>query len=87
MTNPLPERNFFDRAFEKRRQPWLWLFYLTLIVLDIWWDYYHPLGLLIDVILLLVLLRSHTNSRYYAERHGTSRYVLTNGVYGRLPRL
>jgi hypothetical protein len=39
-----------------RRGPAFWVFLAVLVLLNVWFDYYHPLGIIIDVILVVVLL-------------------------------
>ena len=54
MINPSPIRNtFFDRL--RGRSPLFWVFILLVLSLNLWFDYYHPLGFVFDVIVVLVL--------------------------------
>jgi hypothetical protein len=39
-----------------RRSTAFWLIVGVLILLNVWYDYYHPLGIIFDVILAVVLL-------------------------------
>jgi len=44
---------------EKERNetsPVLWVITATIILLNVWFDYYHPLGIIFDVIVGLVIL-------------------------------
>ena len=44
---------------EKERNessPWLWVIIAAAILLNLWFDYYHPLGIIFDVIVGLVFL-------------------------------
>ena len=53
--NSSPIRNtFFDRL--RGRSPLFWVFILLVLSLNLWFDYYHPLGFVFDVIVVLVLL-------------------------------
>jgi hypothetical protein len=44
-----------------RRSPAFWLIVGVLILLNVWYDYYHPLGIIFDVILAVVLLIWYLN--------------------------
>jgi hypothetical protein len=44
----------FDRF--RRRSPAFCVMVVVLILLNIWYDYYHPLGVVFDVIAAVVLL-------------------------------
>jgi hypothetical protein len=45
--------DFFDRL---RKHPvMLWVF-IPIVALNIWFDYYHPGGIVLDVIIVLALL-------------------------------
>jgi hypothetical protein len=39
-----------------RRSPAFWVICAVLVLLNIWYDYYHPIGIMFDVVLALVLL-------------------------------
>jgi hypothetical protein len=43
----------FDRL--RGRSPLLWVFILLVLGLNFWFDYYHPRGIVFDVIVVLVL--------------------------------
>ena len=45
----------------RRRSPAFWLIVGVLILLNVWYDYYHPLGIIFDVILAVVLLIWYLN--------------------------
>jgi hypothetical protein len=70
--NASPQDSFFDRVFTGHPRSF-WIFTMILVILNICWDYYHPLGVLFDVILLSALFRSYLKSRYRAEQQGNSR--------------
>jgi hypothetical protein len=38
-----------------RRSPTFWVIVVVVLALNIWYDYYHPLGILFDVVLAVVL--------------------------------
>ena len=40
----------------KTRPRSFWAFVLVILGLNIWWDFYHPLGILLDVVLLTYFL-------------------------------
>ncbi len=44
--------NYFDRL--KKHAGALWVI-IPLVALNIWYDYYHPRGIVLDVIILLAL--------------------------------
>jgi len=64
------QANFFDRIFTWRSRSF-WIFTSILVGLNICWDYYRPLGVLFDAILLVALFRSYLKSRYRAEQQGS----------------
>ena len=40
---------------ERREHPWsFWAIVVVLVILNGWWDYYHPLGILFDVIIVII---------------------------------
>jgi hypothetical protein len=49
----------FDRY--GRRSPVLWVIVGVLILLNVWFDYYHPLGFIFDVVVGVVLLIRYLN--------------------------
>jgi hypothetical protein len=49
----------FDRY--GRRSPVFWLIAGVLILLNVWFDYYHPLGFMFDVVVGIVLLIQYLN--------------------------
>jgi hypothetical protein len=49
----------FDRL--RPRSTVSWVFILALIALNIWYDYYHPLGVIFDVIFVIILLTRDPN--------------------------
>lgn len=62
MEEPLPSReSFFDRL--KGRSPLFWVFVLLLVGLNFWFDYYHPLGAVFDVVIVIALAISHSGPR------------------------
>lgn len=46
-------RNFLARI---RKQPSLLLLVIPPLALNFWFDYYHPIGILVDVILVVALV-------------------------------
>jgi hypothetical protein len=44
-----------------RRSPLTWVIVGVLILLNVWYDYYHPLGIMFDVVLAVVLLIWYLN--------------------------
>ncbi len=44
-----------------RRSPAFWLIVGVLILLNVWYDYYHPLGIIFDVVVAVVLLIWYLN--------------------------
>jgi hypothetical protein len=58
-TNKPMEPTFLDRF--RPRSPASWVIAVVLILLNIWYDYYHPLGIIFDVILAVVLLIWYLN--------------------------
>jgi hypothetical protein len=38
------------------RRPWFWLILIPLLSLNLWFDYHHPLGILLDVAIVLFLV-------------------------------
>jgi hypothetical protein len=53
------QQDFFDRL--GKHPAALWVF-IPLVVLNIWFDYYHPLGIVLDVIILPVLFVRYPTS-------------------------
>ena len=51
--------------FERPDRGWsFWIIVLVVVVLNCWFDYYHPLGILFDIIIVLVwAVRSDARSR------------------------
>ena len=39
-----------------RRSPAFWVIVVVLLALNVWYDYYHPLGIMFDVVLGVGLL-------------------------------
>ena len=39
-----------------RRSPAFWAIVIVVVLLNIWYDYRHPLGIIFDVVFVLVLL-------------------------------
>jgi hypothetical protein len=64
--NPPGEDNFFDRLVGRPRS--FWFVVLAVVIVDICWDYFHPLGVLFDVILIAALFGSYLKSRNRADR-------------------
>lgn len=64
------EGNFFDQVVRQvRGNPTSFSILLVILVaLDVWWDYYHPGGFVLDVVLLFVLFKSYLKSRFRSER-------------------
>jgi hypothetical protein len=52
--------SFVDRLRQNPKMLWA---LIPAIALNIWFDYYHPHGILIDIIIVLVLLFNHLHSR------------------------
>ncbi len=44
-----------------RRSPAFWVIVVVVLALNIWYDYYHPLGIVFDVVLAVVLLIWYLN--------------------------
>ncbi len=44
-----------------RRSPAFWVIVVVVLALNIWYDYYHPLGIMFDVVLAVVLLIWYLN--------------------------
>jgi hypothetical protein len=44
-----------------RRSPAFWVMVGVLVLLNIWYDYYHPLGIIFDVVVAVVLLIWYLN--------------------------
>jgi accessory gene regulator protein AgrB len=61
----------FREQLRKRPRSFL-LVILIVVILNIWFDYYRPLGVLFDVILLSALFRSYLRSRYRAGQRAKS---------------
>jgi hypothetical protein len=51
---------------KRREHPWpFWTIVAVLVILNGWFDYYHPLGILFDVIILIIwAIRSDIGSRH-----------------------
>ena len=45
-------RDFFEQLREHPAALWV---FIPLVALNIWFDYYHPLGIVLDVIIVLAL--------------------------------
>ena len=77
------EENFFDRAVTRVRESPISILILTLLVvsLNIWFDYSHPLGFFIDVVLLFALFKSYLKSRYRMEKGTKSCLVALPGMF------
>jgi hypothetical protein len=58
-SGPMSE-SFVDRLRQNPKILWV---LIPAIVLNLWFDYYHPLGILIDIIIALVLLFNYLDSR------------------------
>jgi hypothetical protein len=56
-----PYKTFVDRL--RGRSRLFWFVIVVILVLNVWFDYYHRLGILLDVILLLGLLVGYVNAR------------------------
>jgi hypothetical protein len=41
----------------RRRSPAFWVFVVVLVLLNIWYDYYNPRGIVFDVIAVVLLIR------------------------------
>jgi len=57
--NLLAQPGLTRNLAEKERNessPWLWVIIAAAILLNLWFDYYHPLGIIIDVIVGLISL-------------------------------
>jgi hypothetical protein len=52
--------SFADRLRQNPKILWV---LIPAIALNTWFDYCHPLGILIDIIIVLVLLFNHLDSR------------------------
>ena len=57
METPAPHSS--DRL--ARRSPAFWVIVVVLVALNVWYDYYHPLGIIFDVILAVVVLIWYLN--------------------------
>ena len=57
------QRSLSDK---RREHPWsFWTIVVVLVILNGWWDYYHPLGILFDVIIVIIwAVRSDIRSRH-----------------------
>jgi hypothetical protein len=44
-----------------RRSPAFWVIVVVLVALNVWYDYYHPLGIVFDVVGAVVLLIWYLN--------------------------
>jgi len=53
-------QSFADRLRQNPKILWV---LVPAIALNLWFDYYHPVGVVMDIIIVLVLLRNHLNSR------------------------
>ena len=51
--------------FERSDRGWqVWIILATLVALNGWFDYYHPRGILLDVIIVIIwAVRSHARPR------------------------
>ncbi len=49
----------FDRL---RRSPALWLIVAVVILLNLWYDYCHPLGIFFDIVIVIVLIAKGAGS-------------------------
>jgi hypothetical protein len=52
--------DFLDRL--RKRPAMLWVF-IPIVALNIWFDYYHPGGIVLDVIIVLALLIKYDSGR------------------------
>ena len=48
-----PQTNRFERS------PGLWVIIAAIVLLNLWFDYYHPLGFVLDGIIAVVLFAAY----------------------------